>query len=161
VVSCTLPRVLARRKPRLVSCLALTLAATVTTPAHADDDWWGRDKALHFGVSAALSAGTYAIAAPSFEARYPPLLLGAGLSLTLGVGKELADLAGLGTPSWKDLTWDVIGTAAGLVLAYGLDLLIVGVSAEHPALGAPTRNPTVQSRPWRLGTQHTPFVFRF
>lgn len=158
------PRVLARRKPRLVSCLAAILSVAIATPARADggDDWWGRDKALHFGVSAALSAGTYAIAAPAFDARYPPLLLGAGLSLTLGVGKELADLAGLGTPSWKDLTWDVIGTAAGLVLAYGLDLLIVGVSPEHPALGAPTRGgPAPQSRPWRLAGPSAPLVFRF
>lgn len=148
-----------------MSCLALALSATVATPARAgDDDWWGRDKALHFGVSAALSASTYALTAPAFEARYPPLLLGAGLTLTLGVGKELADLAGLGTPSWKDLTWDAIGTVAGLALAYGLDLLIVGVSGAHPALGAPSSRSglAAQSRPWGLAPLgRAPLVFQF
>lgn len=117
--------------------LALVVALLVPRPARADDDWLGRDKALHFGVSAFLSSSTYAVSAAFFDARYPPLLLGAGVSLGAGVGKELADLAGLGTPSWKDLAWDVIGTVAGLVVAYGLDLAIRGVSREHPAFGAP------------------------
>lgn len=120
----------------LVGCLTTTLFCSRPALA-ADDDFWGRDKALHFGVSVALASGTYAVSASFFEARYPPLLLGAGVSLSLGVGKELADLAGLGTPSWKDLAWDVIGTVTGLALAYGLDLAIRGVSREHPAFGSP------------------------
>lgn len=88
---------------RLVSrfAAAITLSAVLLVPraAAAEDDFWGRDKALHFGVSVALASGTYALSASFFEARYPPLLLGAGVSLGLGIGKELADLAGLGDPS--------------------------------------------------------------
>jgi putative lipoprotein len=126
---------------------ATTLSASLLVPQVAaadEDDFWGRDKALHFGVSVALASGTYAVSASFFEARYPPLLLGAGVSLGLGVGKELADLAGLGTPSWKDLAWDAIGTVTGLVLAYGIDLAIRGVSAEHPAFGSPEPIRTVR-----------------
>ena len=120
--------------------VAITLSAVLLVPRAAaadEDDFWGRDKALHFGVSVALASGTYALSASFFEARYPPLLLGAGVSLGLGIGKELADLAGFGTPSWKDLAWDVIGTVTGLAVAYTLDLAIRGVSREHPAFGSP------------------------
>ena len=48
------------------------------------------------------------------------------------MGKELADLGGYGDPSWKDLAWDGLGMVTGLAVAWGLDLLIRGVSAEHP-----------------------------
>jgi len=130
----------APRKLVVYALVAVTLSAA--RPARADDDWLGRDKALHFSVSALLASGTYAVSAAFFEARYPPLLLGAGVSLGAGIGKELADLAGYGTPSWKDLAWDVIGTVAGLAVAYGLDLAIRGVSREHPALGLPERGTT-------------------
>jgi len=130
---------------RLAVVATLSAALLVPRVASADeDDFWGRDKALHFGVSVALASGTYAVSASFFEARYPPILLGAGVSLGLGVGKELADLAGLGTPSWKDLAWDAIGTLTGLVLAYGLDLAIRGVSPEHPAFGSPDPIRTVR-----------------
>ena len=41
-----------------------------------------------------------------------------------------------GDPSWKDFTWDAIGVVAGLAIAWGVDLLLGGVDAAHPALGA-------------------------
>ncbi len=151
----------ARRPHRTLASLALGLTLLVSAPARAEpvDDWWGHDKALHFGVSTALSASTYAVSASFFDARYPPLLLGAGLSLTLGAGKELADLAGFGTPSWKDFAWDVIGTTAGLVLAYGLDLLFFGVSERHPALGYPSAPGSARPTGWM--TPSAPLVLRF
>lgn len=154
---------------RLVVCaLLLALFALVPGRARADqDDFWGRDKALHFSFSVVLSAGTYTASSFFFDARYPRLLLGAGVSLGLGAGKELADLAGLGTPSWKDFAWDVIGTATGLLLAYGLDLAIFGVSGAHPAFSAP--EPTLSTKPYALnlvpgqvGAQvGSPFTIRF
>ncbi len=149
---------------RLVSrfAAAITLSAVLLVPraAAAEDDFWGRDKALHFGVSVALASGTYALSASFFEARYPPLLLGAGVSLGLGIGKELADLAGLGDPSWKDLAWDVIGTVTGLAVAYTLDLAIRGVSREHPAFGSPeVRSSTRPTTSWMPAAQG--LVLRF
>jgi putative lipoprotein len=101
------------------------------------DPWFGRDKALHFSVSAVIAAGTYTLAATQFQARYPPLLLGAGVTLAVGAAKEGADALGAGDPSWKDFTWDVAGMIVGLGVAWGLDLLIRGVSSAHPPLGAP------------------------
>ena len=44
-----------RLLPPLVAALVLCFAAE----ARAEDEWWGRDKALHFGVSGALAAGGY------------------------------------------------------------------------------------------------------
>lgn len=134
-----------KRSRYLVCALLIALFALVPRRAHADqDDFWGRDKALHFSFSVVLSAGAYTASSFFFDARYPRLLLGAGVSLGLGAGKELADLAGLGTPSWKDFAWDVIGTATGLLVAYGLDLAIFGVSGAHPAFSAP--EPTLSTK---------------
>lgn len=105
----------------------------VARTARADDDpWWGRDKALHFGVSAGIAAGGYGAGAWVFDKRRDALLLGAGLAVSAGVLKETLDLAGYGTPSWKDLAWDGIGTVAGLAVAWGIDLAVRGVSRERP-----------------------------
>ena len=92
------------------------------------DPWFGRDKALHFGLSLGLAASGYAAASPFLESRSERALVGAGFSLTLGASKELWDLAGHGDPSWRDFTWDVIGTATGIALALGVDAL---VSPKH------------------------------
>ena len=58
--------------------------------------------------------------------------------LTLGAGKELWDMTGRGDPSWRDFTWDVLGTAVGVALAVGVDALVSGskdAPAEHLAQG--------------------------
>jgi putative lipoprotein len=106
---------------------ALVLAAFGTaTPARASDDdpWWGRDKALHFGVSAGLGASGYAVSSLVLESRLERTATGAAFSLTLGAGKELYDLSGSGDASWKDFTWDVAGTAVGVGVALLVDLMI-------------------------------------
>jgi putative lipoprotein len=118
--------------------LGLTLLATPSF-ARADDPdpWLGRDKAAHFAVSTGLAAAGYGVSTAIFEARGHALLLGGAVSLAIGAGKELLDLAGYGDPSWKDFTWDVIGTVCGLALAWSLDLVIRGVDEGHPVLAAP------------------------
>lgn len=111
--------------------LATMFVALLAPPAHAatppaaPDPWFGRDKALHFGVSAGLAATGYAASSLVFEDRSARLVSGAGLALTAGIAKELNDLAGHGDPSWKDLTWDAVGTAAGLALAWALDRFVI------------------------------------
>lgn len=109
----------------LVAPCVLALALLPRAAAASDaDPWFGPDKALHFGVSMGLAAGGYAAASPWLEKRGERALVGGAFSLTLGAGKELWDLAGHGDPSWRDFTWDVIGTAAGLALAVGIDALV-------------------------------------
>ena|SRR5688572_29643070 len=100
---------------------ALVTVAAVLTPAARADDWFGRDKAKHFGASAALAVGGYG-AASLFTARQSPrLVTGAALALTAGIGKEIADRYRGGDPSMRDVTWDVLGTASGLLVAWALD----------------------------------------
>jgi putative lipoprotein len=117
-----------RRWPdrRLVPLAALVAVALQLGPAggaraQARDPWFGRDKALHYGASFTLALGGYALGA-QLSAREPPrLLAGSLLSLSLGVAKEVADRYTGGHPSWRDLGWDVLGTASGLTVAWLLD----------------------------------------
>jgi putative lipoprotein len=129
-------------RARLFFPFAIMIATTTLSPrarAQDPDPWFGRDKALHFGASAIIAGGGYGLAATQFEARYPRLLIGGGLALAAGAGKELLDMTGFGDPSWRDFTWDVIGTATGLLVAWGIDLLVRGASAQHPLFADPAR----------------------
>jgi putative lipoprotein len=111
---------------RALSALLAAVLLLAAGPAAASDPdpWFGPDKALHFGVSAGLAAGGYAALSPLLESRSERALGGAAFSLTLGAGKELWDLAGHGDPSWRDFTWDVLGSAVGVALALGVDALV-------------------------------------
>ena len=122
---------------RLFVCLVVSgLLVAGETRAQDADPWFGHDKVLHLTVSAGLAAGGYTAGAFAFDARYEALLAGGGLALAAGTAKEVADLAGWGHASWRDFTWDVIGTALGLGLTWGLDLAVRGVDRAHPALGS-------------------------
>ncbi|HKO47661.1 MAG TPA: hypothetical protein VJV79_08055 [Polyangiaceae bacterium] len=117
----------------LVAPLVLALGLASRSAAASDPDpWFGPDKAAHFGVSVGLAAGGYAALSPWLESRSERALGGAAFSLTLGAGKELWDLTGHGDPSWRDFTWDVLGTAVGVALAVGIDTL-VSSGKEAPA----------------------------
>jgi putative lipoprotein len=112
-------------KHALVACIALgaTFAARSACASDADP-WFGPDKALHFGISVALSAGGYAASSIWLDTRTERAIAGGTFSLTLGAGKELWDLSGHGDPSWRDFTWDAIGTGVGLALAVAGDALL-------------------------------------
>ncbi len=119
--------------------IGASLAATFAAgDARADgDEWLGRDKALHFAASVALSSGAYVGAA--WALKVDPLweraAIGAGTSLAIGAGKELYDMTGAGDPSWKDFAWDAIGTAVGVGLALAVDAVTRGAS-KSDATGA-------------------------
>jgi putative lipoprotein len=110
-----------------MKAVATVAMVGVATPAmaQASDPWWGPDKVLHFGATAALATGGYATGALLFEGELPRFALGAGLGLGAGVAKELWDLSGRGDPSWKDLTWDVVGTGTGLLASWVVDRFIL------------------------------------
>lgn len=84
------------------------------------------DERRHFGLSAALSLTGYGLTSlvTDDDQRGWRLLGGAGLSLSLGVAKEVWDALGHGDPSWGDLGWDLAGTAVGVLLGWGIDALI-------------------------------------
>jgi putative lipoprotein len=91
--------------------------------ARADDadPWLGRDKALHFGACAVISAGGYGAAALATDDWRVRVGVGAGAGLAAGVAKELWDLSGHGDPSGRDLAWDVAGTLTGVAVAAVID----------------------------------------
>lgn len=129
--------------PRLVASVGLVIVLT-TGPAAADD-WFARDKGLHFGVSAGIAAGSYGIAAVATEKRWKRALIGVGTALLVGVGKETYDAVGPGDPSGRDLAWDAGGAAVGAGLALSLDALL----RRHPRptrsveAGTAVRNPRI------------------
>ena len=120
------------------SAALITLSPVLAHAQQTDPDrWFGRDKAAHFGVSAVLASCTYAVASSQFQPRYQPLVIAGGITLAVGGAKETFDALGFGDPSWKDLTWDVIGTIVGLGLAWGIDLAVRGTGHDAPPFGDP------------------------
>lgn len=118
-----------------IAALALVGTLSFATDARADeaeDPWFGKDKLLHYGVSAGIAGSGYAVGAMIFDKRAHALCVGAAAATLAGVSKELVDLGGYGNASWKDLAWDGLGMMTGLAVAWGIDLLIRGVSAERP-----------------------------
>ncbi|MEP7049191.1 MAG: hypothetical protein ABJB12_02510 [Pseudomonadota bacterium] len=119
------------RVSALAPALAMLLGCSTASASDADP-WFGPDKALHFSFSVALSAGGYAASSAFLDTRTKRALAGSAFSLTLGAGKELWDLSGHGDPSWRDFTWDVLGTAVGVALAAGIDALAQSKPQQPP-----------------------------
>ncbi len=94
--------------------------------AHAEEAWWGRDKALHFGVGVAVGGGGYALAVPLLDACWQRAAVGGAAALGAGLAKEGWDALGHGDPSAADLAWDIAGGAVGVGLALAVDLLVRG-----------------------------------
>jgi putative lipoprotein len=110
-----------RRTAGAALLVALTLGPARPARAADPDPWLGRDKALHFGASAVIAGGGYAGAALLTPRTPVRLASGASLALAAGVGKEVYDRYSGGDASFRDLTWDVVGTATGLVVSWLVD----------------------------------------
>lgn len=110
--------------------LTTALLLLAPAPASANGRWLpARDKQLHFAVSAGITAGG-ALGCASLTHDVPTsVLCGAGVGLTAGLGKELYDLTGRGTPSAADLAWDVAGVATGAAFAWLLGELLTPARA--------------------------------
>ena len=114
--------------------VALCVLARARPARAADPDpWFGRDKALHFGASALLASGGYGATALVADDRRVRLAVGGGFAFSLGVAKELWDLSGHGDASWRDLTWDAVGTVTGLAVAAAVDWTIQKLAARPRA----------------------------
>lgn len=119
-------------------CCALAFACLGSghASAYAQDKWLGADKGKHFGASAVAAAGGYAAAMWVVDEPWQRAALGGGFGFALGIAKEVYDATGRGDPSWRDLTWDLIGCG-----------FAVGVSALLDyALRAPPKGEPAQTR---------------
>ena len=97
------------------------LAFTLFTGGHPalspTDPWFGRDKFLHFTVSAIIQCAAHS-AIRSRGASYAEASWGAAaVTASAGIGKELWDRHQKRDFSFRDLTWDGIGGVAGAVAA--------------------------------------------
>jgi putative lipoprotein len=88
------------------------------------DPWFGHDKALHFAASASLAVVGYAGASLVTDDRPARIAVAASFALGLGIAKEVWDATGHGDASWRDLTWDVVGTTTGVLIACAIDWAI-------------------------------------
>jgi putative lipoprotein len=141
--------------------LAALGAALPAGSAAAQDAWLGRDKALHFGVSAGLAAAAYGVSAIWLERPAFRALVGASAALTAGAAKEVWDAAGHGDPSAKDFTWDLLGAVTGTGLSLAVDLTLrrwrrkragpqpAGSAVGHAVIAV--RAPPIAA--WRLATR--------
>lgn len=104
---------------------ALLLVLSAPAFAQADDPWLSPDKGLHFAVSAGIASAGYAGAAVFTRDRHVKFAVGLALSLAAGTGKEMLDAFRAGSDSsYKDLAFDALGIATGLVISWLVDFLI-------------------------------------
>jgi len=85
-----------------------SVVALLSTPTVAQDSWTGQDKVDHAVVSAMFGG----IAGASMDNKYAAF----GVAMLPGIAKELYDMTGRGTPSWKDLAADAAGAAIGVYI---------------------------------------------
>jgi putative lipoprotein len=110
-----------RRSLAVALALAVFLVARPSARAVEPDPWFGRDKLMHLSVSFALAGTSYATAAGITKRTSVRVLSGAGIALSAGIAKELYDRSSGGDASWRDLSWDAIGTATGTLVAWLVD----------------------------------------
>jgi putative lipoprotein len=128
--------VTSRFAPVVAAALLTVSSPALATPPAADPDpWFGRDKALHFGVSTAIAGTGYGLSSLGTQDIRIRIAFGAGAGILAGAAKELLDLSGTGDPSWKDFAWDVIGTAVGVGIAISIDLAVRSLQPKAAAAG--------------------------
>jgi len=88
--------------------------------AQAIDSWIAEDKAQHFVMSFAVTGMSYGAARLAVEPT-PARSTAAGVTLLLGVGKEIFDARSGGWFRVKDLIWDAAGLALGYALVQRID----------------------------------------
>jgi putative lipoprotein len=129
----------------IIACSSGDAAAQHAAPRLADPDpWVGQDKAMHLCAAATLAGGGYALGALATDGLPGRLALGAALALSAGGAKEALDAGGLGTPSLRDLLWNVVGTAFGVALAASID-----VAARPASFGPRTASAAPRLAPRR------------
>jgi putative lipoprotein len=112
--------------------VALAMPASAARAAD-PDPWFGRDKLLHFSAAGSLAVVGYANAAMWTESRPARAVAGGALAVSAGVAKELWDLDGHGDASWRDLGWDLLGAATGVLVSAGVDWAVNRIF--HPPPG--------------------------
>lgn len=113
----------ARACPRPVRCpptwTLLLLCLLVTPKARAQQT----DKLLHAAASAAIVDVVWATTAVCEQPLPVRVAASVGAAAAVGVGKELVDAAGFGTPDTADLMFDAFGIGVGVAIALVVEAL--------------------------------------
>ena len=98
--------------------LPIVVAFTLHLPAtRADDDrWLAPDKVKHFFTAGFVQSVAFASLRSVRVGQGAALLGASAITAGVSVGKEIWDAHGHGTPSARDLTWDVAGAGAATLL---------------------------------------------
>ena len=109
------------RRPPLVLLITVAILLIAPRSVHAQDDWFGPDKLLHFLGGLFVTSVGYTFAATALDWDHERArAFGVGAGVVASIGKEAWDgLSGRGDPSGKDLFWDGIGIGLGVVLVNG------------------------------------------
>lgn len=102
------------------SIIAAAVIFITALPAHGQQI--ARDKQLHLGAGAVVAGWGYMV--PSQQQGWKPVIYGLGTATLAGVGKEVADLGGFGTPDIKDLGATIIGGAVSIGVITGVKAII-------------------------------------
>ncbi|MBI4844881.1 MAG: hypothetical protein HY810_00115 [Candidatus Omnitrophica bacterium] len=99
----------------LLLCIVSMDAGYLFAYTDNDNEWTGADKAVHFTVSCGLSLGAYNYYKKNTDYSDSKAKTAAFCtSLAFGLAKELIDEEF----SWKDLTWDAVGSAVGIGISF-------------------------------------------
>ena len=110
---------------RVISLIVAATLFFVTSEGRAEASApWGSDKALHLGLSLALTVAGWGVSTELFQSPAARLAFAGGLALLAGGAKELVDLAGAGEAEWLDLAMDLLGVATGILFALVFDRLL-------------------------------------
>lgn len=86
-----------------------------------EDPWFGRDKLSHFVGSAVIQGAGHALGRAAGLDYREAAWTAAGLTVSVGVAKEMYDRADGRFFSWRDLAADGLGVGAGAVAVRQLD----------------------------------------
>lgn len=80
------------------------------------DSWFAVDKVKHFFMGAFVQSVGYSAVRATGASHAASLAAASAVTATVSVGKEWYDAHSGGTPSVRDLTWDVAGAGAATLL---------------------------------------------
>jgi hypothetical protein len=102
--------------------IAIVLVMIFGIHFSADGQVIARDKQLHIGAGAVVAGWGTLI--PQNNKGWKPFIYGVGSATIAGVGKEVTDLGGFGTPDFKDLGATVLGGVVSAGIITGVKAII-------------------------------------
>lgn len=100
----------------MIATALLTLTLATLPPTWPPLPWFGEDKLKHFVASFAISSLAASGARAAGLDQHESIAVGAGISATAGLLKEVRD-SRLGEPfSGYDLVWDAVGIGSAVLL---------------------------------------------